>query len=283
MTSRPSRIAASLGLSAALLALACGHSESFLTATDNQTAPFAGGTDARLTYNGDQDYWPTWTEDSSGVLYAYVDAGRPDHDRCIGLLNPNGGTRIWQMCDNQPGHADSTDSFAGFALGRDGRLLYEEASAKVGTEAPSTKVLWLADSAHPFTRRKLLTLPVQVGGMAVDWLADIAWTGASDFIALAQEYTPVSRCAPHICAADDSAFVGRFVVRGHIDAAGAALTPIAGTDGANSYALAESGNSIVFSQRSGTQLYGVAVVGGTSVLLGNVEDRAPSPVSPVAR
>ena len=249
-------------------ATACGHSDSFPTGSNSATVPLVSGGDTRLTYNSDQDYWPSWTEDSAGVLYAYVAAGRADRDRCVGLLSPGGGTRLWEMCDNQAGHGDSTDSFTAFALGRDGRLLYQEVTARIGTEVPTTKVLWLADSARPFTRRKLITFPVLVGGTSVDWLADLAWTGPADFIGLAEEYVPVPHCRS--CSAEDSAFIGKFVVRGHIDGAGATLSPISGTEGANVFALAEGGSAIVFARRGSNALQGVAAAGGTPVLLSTV-------------
>ena len=262
------RFQRSSALLLAVVAVACGHSDPFVTGSNSETVPFVSGADTRLTYNSDQDYWPTWTEDSAGVLYAYVAAGGADHDRCVGLLSPGGGRRLWEMCDNQAGHGDSTDSFTAFALGRDGRLLYQEVSARIGTEVPTTKALWLADSARPFTRRKLITLPITLGGTFVDWLADLAWTGPADFIGLAEEYFPVPHCFQ--CSAEDSAFVGKFVVRGHIDATGATLTPISGTEGANVFALAEGGNAIVFARRGSNALQGVAAAGGTAVLLSTV-------------
>ncbi len=248
--------------------LACSHSDPFVTGSNLETVPLVSGTDVRLTYNSDQDYWPSWTEDSAGVLYAYVAPGRADHDRCVGLLPPGGGTRLWEMCDNQAGHGDSTDSFTAFALGRDGRLLYQEVTAHVGTEVPTTKALWLADSARPFTRRKLVAFPISIGGTSVDWLADLAWTGPVDFIGLAEEYLPVPHCRS--CALDDSAFIGKFVVRGHIDGAGVTLTAISGTDGANVFALAEGGTAVVFARRGSNALQGVAANGGTPVLLSTV-------------
>ena len=45
--------------------------------------PFNTGTDVRLTLNPDQDYWPAWTDDGRGILYAFVNpveagvAGQP--------------------------------------------------------------------------------------------------------------------------------------------------------------------------------------------------------------
>ncbi len=252
----------------ALVTLACSHSDPFATTSDSQSVPFLAGSDTRLTYNADQDYWPAWTEDSAGVLYAYVPVGRADHDRCVGLLRPTGGTRLWEMCDNQAGHNDSTDSFTAFALGRDGRLLYQEVSAQIGTEVPSTKALWLADSARPFTRRKLIAFPIALGGTNVDWLADLAWTGPADFIGLAEEYVPMPHCLN--CSAEDSAFIGKFVVRGRIDAAGATLTPVSGTEGANGFGLAQGGSAIVFARRGSNMLQLVAATGGTAVQLGPI-------------
>ena len=219
--------------------LACGHSETFVEPTSSVGA-FNAGPDIRLTLNPDQDYWPTWTEDGRGILYSYVDQVPGPQHRCIGLLPATGGTRIWQLCDNRATQGDSVNSFAAYALGTDGRLIYVEAAAHAGLLAPAApdeSTLWLADSAAPFQRRPLLTLPTFVGSTRVAWLADIAWTGPTTFIALGQDFPLLGHC--NFCGPMDSIFYGVAVVRGTITATGATLAIVPGTAGATSYSFAE--------------------------------------------
>jgi hypothetical protein len=251
------------------LLLACSHSDSF----ENPPAAvgaFNTGADIRLTLNPNQDYWPTWTEDGQGILYSYVDVVPGSQHRCLGLLPAAGGTRIWELCDNRAIQTDSVSSFPAYALGTDGRLLYVEAVSQSGAQstAPSETTLWLADSAAPFQRRALLTLPTFAGTTPVAWLADINWTGPTTFIALAQDFSILAHC--QYCGPVDSIFDGQAVVRGTIVGTGATLQAVPGTSGATSYSLAESGASIVFTLRDDRQLYKVAAVGGTATVVGVV-------------
>ncbi len=255
-------------LASGLLA-ACGHSDPFVEPTPSVGA-FNAGPDIRLTLNPDQDYWPTWTEDGQGILYSYVDLLAGPQHRCIGLLPASGGTRLWQLCDNRATQADSVNSFPAYALGADGRLIYAEANTHSGisTASPDETTLWLADSAAPFQRRALLTLPTFVGSTPVAWLADIAWTSPTTFIALAQDFSLVGHCK--FCGPLDSIFYGEAVVRGTITATGATLSVVAGTAGATSYSFAESGASIVYTLRDDPQLYKVPAAGGAAVVAGAV-------------
>jgi hypothetical protein len=257
-------------LLAASLLVACGHSEAFVEPTSSVGA-FNAGPDIQLTLNPDQDYWPTWTEDGQGILYSYVDLVPGTQHRCIGLLPATGGTRVWQLCDNRATQGDSVNSFPAYALGADGRLIYVEATAHAGLLAPSTPdetTLWLADSAAPFQRRALLTLPTFVGATRVAWLADIAWTGPTTFIALDQDLALLGHCK--FCGPIDSIFYGVAVVQGTITAAGAILAVVPGTAGATSYSFAENGASIVYTLRDDRQLYKVPAAGGTAIVVGLV-------------
>jgi hypothetical protein len=268
-SARPFLLAALAGL------LACTHSDSFATPTVPALGPFATGTDVQLTFNVDQDYWPAWTEDGRGILYAYVDRERPLH-RCLGLLPAGGGTRVWQLCDNRAVRDDSLSSFGGFALDSTGRLLVAEtvSSANAGATALSQTSLWLADTAHPYVRTSLLTLPVTVGTTVVTWLADISWTGPATFIALGQQFGSEPHCIgagvvtfDDLCPSRDSVWAdsGGIVVRGTIAANHATLVPVAGTDGATAYSLAENGASIVFTLKHDLRLFKVSSAGGTPV------------------
>ena len=249
-----------------LLVVACGHSEAF-----DSNLPIVGpsgpGPDVRLTYNPDQDYWPTFTEDGQGILYSFIPAGSNPEHRCVGLLPAAGGTATWQLCDNRATQSDSVSSFPAYALGSDGRLLYVEATARRGAESttPARVALFLADSAKPFNRRAILTFPTFAGSTPIAWLADVAWTGPTTFIALGLDFSASEHCRG--CSAIDTIFYGEAVVRGTIGATGATLTAVSGTAGATGYSLAEGGASIAFTRRDDRSLHRVPSAGGQDTVI----------------
>jgi hypothetical protein len=254
------------------LILACTHSEAFPTA-GYQAGPGSTGPDVLLTYSADQNYWPILTEDGSGVLYAFIDpaASRIPSHRCIGLLPVAGGTRFWQWCDNRGTQRDSSNSFAAYALGADGRLLYVESVVPNGFPFQTQQVaLWLADSASPFRRRSLATLPVVVGDSTINWIADLSWTGPNTFLGLGQRYLPAPRDSTVFV---DSVFRAEVLVRGTINDQGAALVAVPGTAGATGYSLAEGGASIVFTQIDDVNLMKVPTTGGVPTVVGPATPR----------
>lgn len=250
-----------------LVVAACDHSEP-LGERPTLLGPIGTGGNVLLTLNAEQDYWPSWTEDGAGILYAYIDAGSAPQHRCVGLLPAAGGTRSWQLCDNRAVMSDSVNSFPAYALGSDGRLLYVEAASIAGIQStsPAEVTLWLADSAAPFARRALLTLPTFAGSVGVSWLADIRWTGPATFMALAQDLSIAAHC--RFCGPEDTLFPGTAVVTGTIGAGSATLSAVAGTAGATGYSLAENGASIVFTLRDDRRLYKVPAGGGSAVVAG---------------
>lgn len=249
----------------------CTHSDGFVAAKP-AAGPFNPGPDVRLTLNIEQDYWPTWTEDGAGILYAFIRPGVTPQHRCAGLLPAAGGSMLWQLCDDRAPQADSVNSFPSYALGADGRLLYAEAVSPkgIGATAPAELTLWLADSAHPFARRALFSFPGFAGATPVAWLADLHWTGPNTFIALAEDFTVIGHCRD--CSVD-SLFTGQAVVTGTITAAGATLTTVAGTAGASGYSLAENGATIVFTLRDDPVLYKVSSSGGTSTVVATLSQQ----------
>jgi hypothetical protein len=243
-----------------LLALGCDHANPFAT-PPSTVGPAQSGSDVRLTFNTDQDFWPIWTEDGKGILYSFVEPGPNVRHRCIGLLPLAGGTRLWQLCDNRAPEADSVSGFPAYALGTGGRLLYVEAVSRGEVSVLST--LWLADTAAPFQRRALISLPTFFDGTMVSWIADLAWTGPNSFIALGQQVIGDQHCLGCILAgAIDTEFVGGIVVRGTISTNTVTLASVAGAVGASAYSLAEGGASIVFTRRDNRRLFRVSAAGG---------------------
>lgn len=259
-----------------LMFMACSHPDPFsYNAPD--VGPSTAGADVLLTQNA-VNYWPTLTEDRSGVLYAYIDESEapvrpisqfesppyvvgPLHiHRCMGEVPVNGGTRHWEFCDRRASEIDSLTSLTAFAMGSDGRLIYAESTTPRRFTFDSTRVsLWLADSATPFRRTLLVRLPIVVGDNLVNWIGDLTWTGPTTFLALGQRMTLTSHGATSLF---DSSFSGQGILRGTTSVGPVSLTPVPGTIGATAYAVTDSGRSIVFAQLDSTNLLKVPISGG---------------------
>ncbi len=254
----------------ALLAVlaACSHSPPTGVNQPPPLGPSGTGADVQLTFNPGQDYWPAYAEDGQGILYQYSQPGDVAGNRCVGLLPAAGGTRRWNLCDTRVTQADSVSSFAAYALGSDGRLLYLEAVSPLHAEAPFETSLWLADSAHPFQRRLLATLPTTIGDSVVDWLSDARWTGPTTFLALAQRVSGEAHC--RFCTADDTIYTGLYVVSGSVTSGGVTLARVPGTDGATEYGMSASRGTIVFSKAGDLTIYEVPAAGGTPATNGSV-------------
>jgi hypothetical protein len=248
---------------------ACDHSAGYLVPDLPRLGPWTATDPIRLTLNGDQDYWPAWAEDGAGVLYSYVQPGRPDGDRCVGLIPASGGTQTWHLCETRATHEDSTDSFGGYALGSEGQLLYFQVTALSGKEVPDHGVLWLADTTSPFDgRRPMAETPIAVGGAVATWFSNLQWEGETTFLALAQRYEPFPHC--RFCNAADTALFGLTVVRGTITTTGASLAAIPGTTDAVAYSLAENGTSLVVAFADSLVLHLLPVQGGSAVRIDGI-------------
>jgi hypothetical protein len=259
-----------ISLSSLALLAACSHPDSYVTPAQAALGPVSAGPDIQLTFNPDQNYWPTWTQDGRGILYAFVDQESPipSVHRCIGLLPAAGGSRIWQLCDNRAVRNDSVASYTAFALDSTGRLLLVEAMSHTGFESslPYRVRLQLTDTAAPSVRTTLLTLPITVDGTPVTWLSEITWTGRNTFLALGQLFETTPHCSVCACSPcpDDSLFGndGGVVLRGTIAGGQATLSTVAGTARATGYSLAENGASIVFTIKFQPRLVKVPIGGG---------------------
>jgi hypothetical protein len=247
-----------------LLLLGCTHTDSFVNSPP-VVGPHSAGNDVQLTFNIEQDYWPTWTQDGHGILYSFVAPCSKARHRCIGLLPAAGGTRNWELCDNRATQGDSVSSYTAYALASDGRLLYATAvsDSGIGGHAPSTNTLWLADTAAPFQRTAMLSLPTILSGVSYSWISDLAWTGPTSFIALMQDFSISEEPQPPCEFVQDSIFmrVGA-VVAGTIAAGHAELQLVNGTTGATGYSLAENGTSVVFTTWNDQHLFKTPITGG---------------------
>ncbi|HET7042759.1 MAG TPA: hypothetical protein VFI13_12100, partial [Gemmatimonadales bacterium] len=107
---------------ALLLLAACAH--------EAPPDPVIGGLDSlpdpappvRLTLNPASDVAPAWTPDGGGIWYSFERLDRADHDLCLGLIRPTGGTREREVCHTNPAaNPDSVNRYLWAAPHRDGR------------------------------------------------------------------------------------------------------------------------------------------------------------------
>jgi hypothetical protein len=260
------------------LLLGCDHSAPFTTAPVTPEGPRSVGAEVQLTFNPDQDYSPNWAPDGSAILYAFVQQGRADHDHCMGMIPAAGGTRIWEVCDDRPAYQDSTEAYPSIALSTTGGLLYFGLIGKVNgyVPEPGGMALWLADFAAPFARRKLVTLPTYVDGIEVDWLSDLVWTNANEFIGLGQTFQLVSHGRCSGCQLLDTVLTGASLIHGTLTPSSVVLHAIPGTDSVNAFSRTPSGTLVVFSVTGHSGVFSVPPTGGSRMLIATF----PEAISP---
>lgn len=248
---------------------ACSHTEPYATGPQGALGPLLPGNPAVVSTSPG-----AWTQDGRGILIqgTCLDLSRAGRGMsAIRILPAQGGSALWERCEDRPwiAKSDSAWRFAAPAVARDGRMLYVEA---VGPLFKPTRPyrfpmywhaeLWLSDTGGPSSpgRRLLMNLwgahpPLPlVPPSTTDWIADMAWIGSDDFIALAQTLSdegPVSqpRLAHGVIAAD-----------------GARLTTLPGTGKVQAFAVAAGGTSVVFIGDS-FNISRVAVSGGAVTIV----------------
>ncbi len=257
--------------------LGCSHTAPFATETQGALGPFHPGNPALVSVSPG-----SWTQDGRGILIQgkCLDSSLAEAEKsAFRILPVVGGSAIWEFCELRPwvaGSPDSTWRFVAPAISRDGLLLYVEGIGRLSTPTRPWPFpvnwhaeLWLADtnSVRALARRQLLVLyrdsvgiPV-VPPTAINWIAEMAWVGSSDFIARAQYLAP-------------NATVTEFgLAHGVITPNGATLATIPGTAFVQSFAVAQAGTTIAFTGDS-FNISRVAVAGGPVTLVATFANSA---------
>ena len=252
-----------------LTALACSHSEAFVAPANTGIGPFGTGPEVQLTFNVDQDYWPTWTQDGRGILYAFVDAesALPPYHRCLGLLPAGGGTRTWQLCDNRAVRDGIRQQL------RSVRARQRRAAARRRSGGAGEPRVRAGSECHPLARGYRQAVRADHAAHAtangerlrgnVDFGSHL--DRRNTFIALGQQFNSLPhcdacRCSP--CPRDSIWGDGGVVLIGAIVGNTAILQAVSGTDSATSYSIAENGTSIVFTRHHDLRLFKVPIGGG---------------------
>jgi hypothetical protein len=182
-------------LLAALLPIACSHTEALTSPPYGTQLPFDATPPARLTFNEASDRDPAWLPDGSGILYASQQPGRGDHDVCLAWLPPAGGRQVRITCDQVSGSPDSTDAVESPAPAVDGRLAFVSASSGVGAVNPVHEAIAVAPALDGRNREEVRALPYTVPGQPAHTHAgQLRWLAPDRLIYLGQTVRYYSLC-----------------------------------------------------------------------------------------
>ncbi len=263
----PRRVAA---LSLALALAGCGHTAPFPPGDYGSDQPFAPGSPRRITLNLGDDRAPAWLPDESGLLYSFQRLDRPDRDRCLGLLPPDGGRLLRTICDRLPAADDSTDALTEPAADAAGRLAYVVMSSRMDDVQPRATALVLGTLADPTTTRVLVTFPYlgadgafREGASHVRWLGG-GGGGGDTLIYLAEH---VGYLAPCRGCPLDTLRTGIEIAL--LDAGAASPVPevVPGTSQASSVAAGETPDVIYYTLGGDSRVWRRALSAGTDAMV----------------
>ncbi len=223
---------------------ACDHSGAFAPADQRTAEPLTTGSPRRITYNAGDDRTPSWLPDGSGIIYSSEQINRRDHDRCLQVLPPNGGTIMQRLCYTSViAFDDSTDRYESPAVSSSGQLLYTLARARIGLQKGPRQALMLGTLAQPFVGASELT-PIPYfasSGRTHSAIAQLQWAGEGQFVYLGQMlFYEGSTFLP------DTFYTGLDVVVGRLTESGATLTAVAGTDYASGVSVDPQSPDIIY-------------------------------------
>jgi len=261
------RVLPRLTLVVALLPVAgCEHTAPFSPETYGSSQAFTIGSPRRLTYSAGQDLGPAWLPDESGIVYSQQRIERPDGDRCLAILPPDGGQLIRTICNTLPAADDSTDVYAEPAADSAGDLAYIEASSVIGAQAPlMTRLVLrsLTDSAAP--PRAIVAYPYFVtGALPRDGAMQIRWLGSSTIV-----YVGLSIARERACktCALDTVQTGVAIDRVDVRAPGAPPAVLSGTDYATSVAAGPTPDIIYYTLGGDSRVFRRTISSGADIVV----------------
>jgi len=253
------RLTAAVGLALALAS--CGHSASFVAPGTGSDRPFAGGSPRRLTFNLGDDRAPAWLPDGSGLVYSFQRLDRPDRDRCLGLLPPEGGRLLRTLCDANPAADDSTNVLTEPAPTAGGRLAYLLVGSQAIDITPGYTAVVLGTLGSPAAVQVLRTFPYFAPDtLRHDAASQLRWLDTTTVVYLAERVgyeRPCQRCPV------DTLRTGVDVVRLGLSGNATSLALIPGTRFASSVAAGESADIIYYTLGGDSRVYRRVLSSGT--------------------
>jgi hypothetical protein len=247
----PSKLLLPLAL---LLLPGCGHTEPFASAPTGNPGPFDPTPPVRLTLNLGPDRGAAWLPDGSGIVYSAQQLGRSDHDVCLAIVPPGGGTQRQLTCDLSPLGGDSTDAIETPAPSADGELAFVAVGSRIDAIAPPGSAIALGTITNPATRTRLQLLPYTVpGGRLHSGASQLRWLGSSRLLYLAERVDYHIRCDR--CVEWDTLTTGMDVMLLDVNQPGSPPQPVAGTDFASGVSVGADEDEIYYTLNGDPRVY----------------------------
>ncbi len=242
---------------AAALLVAC-HQQPLVPADTGTNQPFQSGFPRRLTYNPGDDRTPSWLPDGSAIIYSSEREDRRDHDRCLAVIAPSGGTRLAEYCPSAPVEDDSTNLLESPAVAPDGQIFYHLVTSWIGQQKLGESALMLGSAANPVYARLIQRLPYTASNGRIHSSIRLpAWTAPGHLVYLAEMlWYEGSTFYP------DTFFTGEDVMHADLTGPTPVLTPVPGTDYASSVAVAADPDTIYYTLGGDSVVYARSMGGG---------------------
>ena len=245
----PAAVALALAGAAAVLA-SCEHARPFGAADLGPNAPFSTAFPRQLTFDAGGDLAPGWLPDAAGIIYSFQRYDRPDGDRCLAVLPPEGGHVVRTICHGSLLDADSTNSLWSPAVGPGGVLAYLREGSAPGAPAPVSRELVVATLGDPDPGRVIRTFPyVAPDGTLHATATHLTWVDAETLVYVAQ--TVLYTFPP---SALDTILTPVEIVEISLAGGSVALSVLPGTAGATSVA-ADAAGAIYYTLLGDSRIY----------------------------
>ena len=195
--------------------------------------PFSDVLPHRLTFNLGDDRTPSWLPDGSGIIYSSEQETRPDHDRCLTVLPPEGGTIRSSYCRLDPFHDDSTDLMESPVVSPGGRIFFQQVTSRIGRQKRGPAALMVGAAGDPWSATQVGLMPYTApNGRLHSSLRTPQWLGDTLIYLAEQLFWEGSTFYP------DTFYTGLDVVLLNLSGA-PRLEVVPGTDYASSVAVSE--------------------------------------------
>jgi hypothetical protein len=246
------------------LALACGHTDPFTTSPPVTQQPFDPAPPIRLTYNAGADRFASWLPDGSGILYSAQQVDRPDHDLCLAMLPPDGGTQTRLICDFTRLGRDTTNAIESAVLSPAGQLAFFKSRSDVGDPRPTVSAVAVGTSLDPVTAQEVQRIPYTLPGeLPVSGISALRWQTEDRLLYVGGLVTQRVPCEN--CPILDTIRTGYKITQLDLGVPGSLPAPVPGTDFASGLALSGA-DEILYTLSGDSRVYRRSLsTGGTGI------------------